>query len=64
MFDPKPKRAYEKDTAPLPGLRVDPQDPTQTESNSGAKHVPRYDDLELSEQEKVVNKLIDHLKDL
>lgn len=64
MPDPKTKRTYEQETLTIPGLRLEPQNPAQPDAKKASQRASRYDDLELPEREKVVNKLIDHLKGL
>ncbi|GAP14274.1 hypothetical protein LARV_02040 [Longilinea arvoryzae] len=60
MSDPKTKRTFEQETLILPSLRLEPQNPNP----AADRRASRYDDLALPERQKVVNKLIDHLKGL
>ncbi len=64
MPEPKSKRTYEQETLTLPGLRLEPQNLAQADAKAHAQFAARYDDLEVPERAKVVNKLIDHLKGL
>jgi hypothetical protein len=64
MPDSKTKRIYDQDTLVIPGLRLEPGESAHPASKSGQKRAVRYDDLEKPEQEKLVNKIIDHLKGL
>lgn len=63
MPDPKAKRTYEHDTLAIPALRLESNDAARAPKTS-ERHTSRYDDLELPDREKLVNKLIDHLKGL
>ncbi|TLN27001.1 hypothetical protein FDZ74_01585 [bacterium] len=64
MAEPKTKRSYEQETLIIPGLRLEPSDPARTNSKPSDKRSSRYDDLALQDREKLVNRLIDHLKGL
>lgn len=63
MSDPKAKRTYEHDALVLPALRLESSDAARAPKTS-ERRLSRYDDLELPDREKLVNKLIDHLKGL
>ncbi len=60
MPDPKTKRTFEQETLAISGLRLEPKNSAPEADRRAA----RYDDLALPERQKVVNKLIDHLKGL
>lgn len=64
MPDSKTNRKYDQDTLAIPGLRLEPSEPTRSAAKSNQKRSARYEELEKPEQEKLVNKLIDRLKDL
>lgn len=63
MSDSKAKRTYEHDTLAIPALRLESND-TAHAPKASKRRASRYDDLELPDREKLVNKLIDHLKGL
>ncbi|GEM_PF-3794303 len=64
MPDSKNKRTYDQDTLAIPGLRLEPGELAHSTGKSSQKRSARYDELEKPEQQKLVNKLIDHLKGL
>lgn len=64
MPDSKTNRTYDQDTLAISGLRLEPNEPTRSAAKSNQKRSARYEELEKPEQEKLVNKLIDRLKDL
>jgi hypothetical protein len=64
MPDSKNKRTYEQDTLLIPGLHLESSSPARTTTRASVNTSSRYDDQERADREKLVNKLIDHLKDL
>lgn len=64
MPDEKSKRTFEQDTLIIPGLRLEPVDPAQPRSEPAEKRSSRHADQSLQDREKLVSKLIEHLKGL
>jgi hypothetical protein len=64
MPDPKNKRTYDQETLIIPGLRLEPAEPSVAHVPAAENHRARNHDQSLQDREKLVNKLIDHLKGL
>jgi len=64
MSDSKTKRQHNQDSLIKPGARTEPGEQQRANFKPSDKPLAVYDDLELRDREKLVNKLIDRLKDL
>ncbi|HWQ04589.1 MAG TPA: hypothetical protein VN452_04465 [Longilinea sp.] len=64
MPDPKTKRHHNQDSPLMSGARTEPGEQSRANFKPADKPLAVYDDLELRDREKLVNKLIDRLKDL
>ncbi len=64
MPDSKTKRQHNQETPLRPGARTEPSEQPRANFKPTDKPLAVFDDLEFKDREKLVNKLIDRLKDL
>lgn len=64
MPDSKTKHQHNQDSPLRSGARIEPSEQPRANFKIADKPLAVLDDLELRDREKLVNKLIDRLKDL
>jgi hypothetical protein len=64
MSDSKTKRHHDQDTQLKPGKRTESGEQPRANFKPADRPLAVYDNLELGDREKLVNKLIDRLKEL